>query len=109
MMEQAYQLLEGDERDIDARFHLALLQAEVGHFDAATAQVDSIEAATSPRHLLASYLRAIIADFQGDLATGKSARTAFREHYDAEVATRRPEYVGHASLLEAFRKAAGPT
>ncbi len=101
MMEAAYDGLSTEERDLDSRFHLSLLQAEVGHFEGAEAQADTIEAA-DPNHLLAHYLRALIADFKGDVAAARAARAAFRADYDAEVATTRPEYVAHRSLLEQF-------
>ncbi len=101
MMEAAYDALSPAERDLDARFHLSLLQAEVGHFPGAEAQADSIEAAV-PAHLLAHYLRALIADFQGDVASARAARAAFRADYDGEMATARPEYLAHKTLLEQF-------
>lgn len=101
MVEAAYDTLAPEERDLDARFHLSLLQAEVGHFEGAEAQADTIEA-TDPRHLLAHYLRALIADFKGDVAGARAARAAFRADYDAEIATARPEYVAHQTLLKQF-------
>lgn len=101
MVEAAYDALTPEERDLDSRFHLSLLQAEVGHFEGAEAQADTIEAAV-PKHLLAHYLRALIADFKGDVSGARSARAAFRADYDAEIATARPEYVAHQTLLKQF-------
>lgn len=100
-VEAAFAALSVEERDIDARFHLSLLRAEVGHFPGAVAQLDSIVALV-PEHLLADYLRALIADFRGDTAAGRAARIAFRDHYEAELATGRPEYLAHRDLLAAF-------
>lgn len=101
LVEAAFAALGVEERDIDARFHLSLLRAEVGHFPGAAAQLDTIVALV-PEHLLADYLRALIADFRGDTAAGRAARIAFRSHYDAELATGRPEYLAHRDLLAAF-------
>ncbi len=101
MLESAFKNLSPAERDLDARFHLSLLQAQVGHFPAAVAQVDSI-VADVPTHLFAYYLKALIADFQGDVAAARAARLAFREHFGTEQATKRPEYQAHQQLLDDF-------
>jgi hypothetical protein len=101
MMEGAYEKLPAEERTIDARFHIALLRAQVGHFPAAIAQVDTI-VASAAQHLFVDYLRALIADYQGDAAAGRVARLAFREHFADEIAVNRPEYVMHRKLLDDF-------
>lgn len=101
MMEGAYEKLPAEERTVDARFHIALLRAQVGHFAAATAQIDTI-VASAARHLFVDYLRALIADYQGDAAAGRAARLAFREHFADEIAVNRPEYLMHRKLLDDF-------
>jgi hypothetical protein len=103
MAETAFGNLTPDERDVDARFHISLLRARVGHFSAGMAQADSI-AAIAPSHLFVFYLKAIISDFQRDTTAAKRARQAFREHFAAEVATNRPEYQAHRQLLDQFLK-----
>ncbi len=105
MAEAAYARLTPSDRDIDSHFHISLLRARIGHFGAADAQIDTIVAA-APTHLFADYLRAIIADFQGDTAAARRARIAFRAHYPAEIARNRPEYRLHRTMLDNFYKAA---
>jgi hypothetical protein len=100
-VESAFLAMTDQERDVDARFHLSLLRAEVGHFPGAVAQLDSI-VAVAPNHLFADYLKALIADFQGNAAAGRAARLDFRRHFAAEVALNRPEYLAHRSLLDDF-------
>ena len=101
MMEGAYEKLPDVERTVDARFHIALLRAQVGHFPAAVAQMDTI-LTSAAKHLFVDYLRALIADYQGDAAAGRVARLAFREHFAEEIAVNRPEYVMHRKLLDDF-------
>lgn len=103
MMEQAFTNLPTADRNNDLRFHLALLRAQVGHFPGAVAQVDTIVAGAK-NHLLVDYLRALIADYQGNVAAGRAARLAFRQHFDAEIAQKRPEYLAHRTLLDEFLK-----
>jgi len=103
MVEGAFTNLPPGDQDADARFHLSLLRAQVGHFPSAVAEIDTI-VATAPNHLFADYLRAIIADMQRDSTAGRKARAAFRKHYPAEIAAKRPEYDAHKTLLDAFLK-----
>lgn len=101
MVEAAYTNLSTADRDLDARFHIGLLRARIGHFPAGLAQVDTIQAKV-PAHLLAYYLKAIISDFQHDTTAAKRARQDFRKHFDKEIATGRPEYVAHRQMLDQF-------
>jgi hypothetical protein len=103
MAETAFANLTTTDRDIDARFHVSLLRARIGHFPAGLAQVDSI-AAIAPTHLFVYYLKAIINDFQNDTVAARKARQAFREHYDKEIATNRTEYQAHRQMLDQFFK-----
>lgn len=105
MVEGAFSNLPASDRDADARFHLSLLRAQVGHFPGAIAEIDTIVAG-APTHLFADYLRAIMADLQGDTAAAHRARLAFRTHFEAEISARRPEYAAHRGLLDAFLKLA---
>jgi len=103
---QAYGLLPESDRDVDVRFHAAMLNAEAGMFPQARALADTIMKA-SPDNLLGYYLRASIAGFAGDSATAKTARTGFLSHFDAEVKKNRPEYLEHRPLLDQYRKGDG--
>ena len=103
MVEQAFTNLTASDRDADARFHVSLLRARIGHFPAGLAQLDSI-AAGAPTHLFVYYLKAIIADFQHDTVAAARARQDFRKHFDAEMATNKPEYVAHRQMLDQFLK-----
>lgn len=105
MMEQSWGMLLPGDRDADARFHFGLLQSEAGNFPAATAQADSILAEV-PDHLFGWYLKAIIADAEKKPDEAKAARQAFDKAYDAQMATKLPEYAAHEQLMSQFRQTA---
>jgi hypothetical protein len=107
MVEGAFANLPPGDRDADARLHLGLLRAQIGHFPSALAEVDTI-VATEPNHLFADYLRAIVADLQHDTVAATKARAAFRKHYAKEIAAKRPEYDAHKRLLDDFLKTTPP-
>jgi hypothetical protein len=102
----AYTNLPPGDRDIDARYHAAMLQAQVGMFPGALALADTINA-ESKNNLMATYIRIMVAEFQGDSAKAKAERAKFRDNFDAEMKTKRPEYVDHQPFLENYRKNAG--
>jgi hypothetical protein len=99
----AYEQL--DAKDADARYHAAVLMIETGQLDEAAALADTILSG-SPDHLFGFLVRANVADRRGDSAAGRRAREAFGRRYDAQMATRKPEYDEHRAALEAFRKTA---
>lgn len=101
MAEGAFTNLTPEDRDADARFHVSLLRARVGHAAPALAQADTI-AMSDSTHLFAYYLRAIIGDSEGDTGGAAQARANFRLHYDREIARQLPEYVAHREMLEQF-------
>lgn len=101
MAEQAFAYLSDSTRDNDARFHMALLRVRVGHAPAALAQADTINL-KAPKHLLASYIRAIVSDMQNETAAAAKARQTFRDNFAEEVATNRPEYLQHRDMLDQF-------
>ncbi len=103
---QAYTMLPPADRDIDARYHAAMLQAQIGMFDNARALADTIMTA-SPDNLFGYYIRATVAEFAGDSSQAKASRAAFRAHYDAELKKNRPEYAEHRPFLEQFRNGDG--
>lgn len=100
---QAYALLPESDRDIDVRFHAAMLQTQSGMMPTARALADTIMK-SSPDNLLGYVIRATAA---ADSAKAKAARADFRAHYDAEMKKHRPEYVEHRTLLEQYRKGDG--
>jgi len=103
---QAYGLLPESDRDVDVRFHAAMLNAQAGMFPQARALADTIMT-KSPNNLFGFVVRANVAELAGDSAQAKAARAAFRSHYDAEMKTKRAEYVEHRPMLEQYLKGAG--
>lgn len=102
----AYANLTGTDRDVDAQYHAAMLQAQVGMFDNARALADSIMT-KAPDNLFGYYVRAATAEFAGDSANAKAARADFRAHFDAEMKKNRPEYAEHRPFLEQYRTGDG--
>ena len=96
----AYQQL--DDRDIDARYHAAVLHLEVGDFAPAYALADTILQA-SPHHLFGYLIRGTAAGFQGDAAARARAERDFLNNYRAEMAANRVEYLEHKPALDEFK------
>jgi hypothetical protein len=96
----AYEQL--DTKDTDARYHAAVLMIETGQLDEAAALADTI-LATTPDHLFGFLVRANVAERRGDSAAARRAREDFARRYDAQLATRKPEYAEHRAALDAFR------
>lgn len=99
----AYQQL--DTRDIDARYHAAVLHLQVGDFREARALADTI-LAESPGHLFGYVVRGTVAQFQGDGAALARAQGDFLAHYQTETAAKRVEYLEHEPVLDEFRNEA---
>jgi hypothetical protein len=102
----AYTNLPPADRDIDARYHAAMLQTNVGMFAAALALADTISK-EAPNNLMADYIRIIVAQDQGDSTKAKAERAKFREHFDSELKKKRSEYEAHTEFLQNYRKGAG--
>ena len=102
----AYANLPATDRDIDARYHVAMLEAQVGMFDNARALADTIMI-EAPDNLFGYYIRAATAEFAGDSLKAKAAWAEFRAHYDAEMKKNRPEYAEHRPFLEQYRTGDG--
>ncbi|MBK6496296.1 MAG: zinc ribbon domain-containing protein [Gemmatimonadetes bacterium] len=103
----AYTNLPPGDRDIDARYHTAMIQAQVGMFPEALALADTM-LKEAPNNLMGFFVQAIVGDYQGKKAEAEAARAAFRKHYDAEIAKKRDEYEAHRPLLENFKTTPGP-
>lgn len=91
-----------DSVNIDARYHLALLQIEGGNPAAALAQADSI-AQIAPQHLFGFLIREAEAARRGDSEGVRQARAGFLAAYDREIALERVEYTEHRNALERVR------
>jgi hypothetical protein len=99
----AYQQL--DDRDIDAKYHAAVLHIGVGDFAPAYALADSI-IGESPHHLFGYIIRGTSAGLQGDAAARRRAEQEFLRNYQAEMAAKRVEYLEHRPVIEEFREEA---
>ncbi len=96
----AYQQL--DSRDVDARYHAAVLQMQVGNLPAARALADTI-LKESPGHLFGYVIRGTAARFQNDSAALARARRDFLTHYEAEMRAKREEYLEHQPVVDEFK------
>jgi hypothetical protein len=103
----AYTNLPAGDRDIDARYHTAMIQAQVGMFPEALALADTM-LKEAPNNLMGFFVQAIVGDYQGNKVGAEAARAAFRKNYDAEIAKKRDEYEAHRPLLESFKTTPGP-
>jgi hypothetical protein len=101
----AYTML--DTVDADLRFHAAELFIQLGQDRAGLALADTIQAGAK-NHLFADVVRAEVAARQKDTAAYDRSRRNFLAHYDAEIASKRPEYEEHKALLEEFKAQTTP-
>ena len=97
---QAYAMLPA--LDVDARYHIGVLDLTGGNAAGALAQADTIRRAT-PTHLFGFMLRARALELTHDAAGALRAYRAFLQNEAAERARQRPEYAEHAQNLDAFR------
>lgn len=94
-----------DTRDIDARYHAAVLRLQAEDFVGARALADTI-LADSPGHLFGYVIRGTAARLQNDPRTLVQAQRDFLRHYPAEIAAKRVEYLEHQPVLDEFRSEA---
>jgi hypothetical protein len=99
----AYQQL--DSVDADARYHAAVLHAQVGGYPAARALGDSILAG-EPDHLLGWLVRGMVADLERDSTALRQARDGFLAAWARDPGTGRPEYQDHRQALDRFHTTA---
>ena len=97
---QAYAMLPA--LDVDARYHMGVLDLTAGNAAAALAQADTIRR-VAPTHLFGFMLRARALELTHDTPGAVRAYRAFLQHEAAERARQRPEYGEHAQNLDAFR------
>ncbi len=100
---QAYTMLPA--LDVDARYHVGVLDLTSGNAAAALAQADTIRR-TVPTHLFGYMLRARGLELERDTAGARRAYRDFLRHEAAERTRRRPEYGEHAENLDAFHEQA---
>src|SRR5258705_6587016 len=96
---QAYAMLPA--LDVDARYHVGVLELTGGNAAAAVAQADTIRRAV-PTHLFGFMLRARGLELERDTAGARRAYRDFLKYEAAERARQRPEYGEHAENLDAF-------
>lgn len=92
----AYGML--DSYDPDVRFHVAEIHISLGQYAEALALADTIQVEAKD-HLFADLLRAEVARIRGDRAALDRSQRAFLQHFDAQMATGRPEYQEHGQML----------
>jgi zinc ribbon protein len=100
---QAYAMLPA--LDIDARYHIGVLDLTGGNTAAALAQADTIRR-TVPTHLFGFILRARAFGLRRDAAGARRAYADFLRNEAAERTRQRPEYGEHADNLNAFHQQA---
>jgi len=100
---QAYAMLPA--LDVDARYHIGVLDLTGGNAAGAVAQADTIRRAV-PTHLFGFMLRARGLELERDTAGARRAYRAFLKHEAAERTRQRPEYGEHAENLDAFHQQA---
>ena len=96
---QAYGMLPPAEIDLDARFHLGLLNLVLDDPDASDREADLMLAVDS-QHLLAFALKARSAGLRGDTAAQQAAYTMFLDALPAGLTAGNPEYAMHDNMLE---------
>src|SRR5437870_6383833 len=100
---QAYAMLPA--LDVDARYHIGVLDLTGGDAAGALAQADTIRQAV-PTHLFGFMLRARALGLTRDAAGARRAYADFLKNEAAERTRQRPEYGEHAENLDAFHQQA---
>src|SRR2546421_6338752 len=100
---QAYAMLPA--LDVDARYHIGVLDLSRGDAAGALAQADAIRRAI-PTHLFGFMLRARALDLKRDAAGARRAYADFLKNEAAERTRQRPEHGEHAENLDAFHQQA---
>jgi hypothetical protein len=91
-----------DVRDIDARYHAAVIHLQAGNLPQARALADTI-LAEAPGHLFGYVIRGTAARIGGDPAAQAKAEREFLAHYSEEMAAKRVEYLEHKPVLNEFK------
>jgi hypothetical protein len=102
----AYEQL--DVRDVDARYHAAMLHAQVEQWPAALALADTI-LAESPAHLFGYVIRGEVGRVRKDASLFTSAQRNFLANYESAMRSNRVEYLEHKPVLDEFKAEAEKT
>ena len=94
-----------DSVDADARYHAAVLRAQVGQYPQALALADTI-LADAPQHLLGFVIRGTVAELTRDQAALDRAQADFLAAWAKDPKRDRPEYLDHQVVLDGFHAAA---
>lgn len=97
----AYEQL--DSLDLDALYHLGLIQAAAGDAEGARDAAERMKAIV-PGHLLASLLEHRLAMDGNDQGKAASAIEHFKANYDDEIKIDRLEYRDHQLSIDQFRE-----
>ena len=96
----AYQQL--DARDIDARYHAAMLHTQVEQWPGALALADTI-LAESPAHLFGYLIRGEVGRVRKDSDLLARAQRDFLANYKSAIRSNRVEYLEHKPALDEFK------
>jgi hypothetical protein len=91
-----------DARDIDARYHAAMLHAQVQQWPVALALADTI-LAESPGHLFAYVIRGEVGRARKDSRLLGQAQRDFEANYDSALRSKRVEYLEHKPVIDEFK------
>lgn len=91
--------------DIDAHYHMGVLQLTGGDAAGALAEADSIRR-LAPTHLFGFVLRAQALELRRESEGAKQAYRDFLKNEAAERARGLPEYIDHAQNLDSFHQRA---
>ena len=97
-----------DSLDLDALYHLGLIQAAAGDVESAEEAAQRMKAIV-PGHLLASLLEHRLALDQGDQDKATRAIEQFKANYEEEIKIDRFEYRDHQPSIDQFREQIGAT
>ncbi len=100
----AYEQL--DSLDLDALYHLGLIQAASGDDESARDAAERMKAVV-PGHLLASLLEHRLATDENEQEKADRAIERFQAHYDDEIKVDRLEYRDHQRSIDQFREQIG--
>ena len=100
MAVQAYAAVPPEEIDLDAHFHLGLLELLQENYVAAGTEAELI-LSVRPNHLLGLVLQAKVAEASGDPAAQAAAYEQLLSVLDSERGAALPEYEMHGSLIDA--------
>ncbi len=88
-----------DNVDPDARYHVSMILLHQGGIAEAQAHADTILAG-QPGHLFGYVIEAAVARWSGDSTRLAQIYSDFRSHYPEEIASGKPEYQEHGSMLD---------